>query len=951
MKRARHESSRKACASSSAGASASTSSSYISPGLVWCCYWSLVAQLAARSNGYWYGYGYSYAFAWTPSRSNYLDRLQVNVPLQKHVAFARQQKQKRCLGRSTSLGIGVDIDIDIDIDIDCHVDAEPHEAQSTRDPTAIAVKKSSLNKINANTGARTSTGRVRLPANVASLGITWSSPVSGLGTCWLQPRLRSDAAEPSSLSTSSSSSRSYIDSLKVADLKRACAERGLPKSGNKENLRDRLWKWTTDQNKREKVNITGDFLTRYFEAPTRPEETLRHGDGDVDSSKNDLEPMPNSASVPNSLAEWARTVDLNPLLLKRKEIHRQMREGRPAPQKPKAHMSASHPPLAGTGYLKSLARALRAPSSPYSSNIKVKELYTAAKQADQLGERLLAMDLLQTLLVVTPMDARVVRRLARMYTEQGDIKEAKEILRKALERQQENPWLWHGLGQLERNHGVLQLARDCFAKAIHYDATFAPAYHALGTMEHAQGNVASAMRIIKKGIEFCPSNHRLWHACGCFYRAAQMLEDADRCYRRALNLGPPTSHCFVYSALASVAYEQGDVDRARRWLVKAVEENNGRYAYGWVALSQLEEAENNVKKAQLVCTSAVAQYERGLLEMRSRLLNKKDRVNSTSVELTNQLLHNVPKYRSGDKFVHVYRNWARLEETYGSAEAVDRVYERACTAFPLDFKLLITWAQYHQKNMNHRKARELFRRARITVGHRHADPFRISAEMEMSLSNFQGARGMLRFGAQAVLSHSQLGSDTTDGRGLPLLLHTWAICEWHLGNLDRAEALFAQALRLSARKQFAAGIRSFILYSIARFKHYRGELHLAQHCIGLIMKENVFPGGLARVWALWAEIARDMKNPRLEEECVAKAALARNGHGTSTSTATKNYSDSLFESRLALEYTRSGTETMLNKDPWYIKLFGVGSQDTSALFKHVKFPAKKPDKGMKTAGQ
>lgn len=206
---------------------------------------------------------------------------------------------------------------------------------------------------------------------------------------------------------------------------------------------------------------------------------------------------------------------------------------------------------------------------------------------------------------------------------------------------------------------------------------------------------------------------------------------------------------------------------------------------------------------------------------------------------------------------------------------------------------------------------------------------------------------MLRFGAQKVLSHSPLNiTDSDDGRGLPLLIHTWAICEWHLGNYDRAEALFAQALDLSVRTQLGAGIRSFILYSIARFKHYRGELHLAQHCIGLIMKESVFPGGLARVWALWADIAKDMNNRKLEEECLAKADLARrrgqdfkNDFGSRADTTSRTSAG-----------TASGTG-MLSKDPWYIKLFGVESEDGSSLFKQLKYPTPTPDKSMRMAEQ
>jgi tetratricopeptide (TPR) repeat protein len=477
-----------------------------------------------------------------------------------------------------------------------------------------------------------------------------------------------------------------------------------------------------DQRNQNQVKITGDFLTRYFEDSATTTSTQHHDKHSANAKPAATSNM--ATSTPNSLADWARNVDLEPLLQKRKEIHRQKREGRPVT--PKQTSQRQQPQTAE--YLKSLARALKAPSSPFASNIKVKELYTASKQADQLGERMVAVDLLRTLLMVTPSDARVYRRLARMYTEQGDFVKARETLQAGLQRQKLNPWLWHGLGQLERNHGTLHLSREYFEKAIECDPTFAHSYHALGSMEHSKGNIANATRIIKKGLEYCPTNHRLWHACGDVYRAAQMMEDADRSYRRALKHGPPMSHCFAYTSLAAVAYEQGQIDLARSWLVKTLRVNNGRHAQGWVALAQLEEAEGRIQKAQLVCTSAIAQYERGLLEARQRFLRKNGQrspevplkaSNSTSsVEITNQLLRSVPRYRSGDKFVHVYRNWARLEERHGTVESVDRVYERAQIAFPQEYKLLLSWAHYHSSMFNHERARIIFQEACSKVGHR-----------------------------------------------------------------------------------------------------------------------------------------------------------------------------------------------------------------------------------------
>ncbi len=219
---------------------------------------------------------------------------------------------------------------------------------------------------------------------------------------------------------------------------------------------------------------------------------------------------------------------------------------------------------------------------------------------------------------------------------------------------------------------------------------------------------------------------------------------------------------------------------------------------------------------------------------------------------------------------------------------------------------------------------------------RNADPYRMSAELEMSLSNFEEARRILYLGTQAVLSRSN--TTAVDGNGgLPHLLHTWAVCEWHLGNLERAELLFGHALRLTGTAAEVSPIRSSILYTIARFKHHRGELHLAQHCVGLVMKENMIPGGKGKVWALWAEIAKDMKNKKLEEQCLAKLAQVRNGKD-----GNENFSEYLIArpSSDVLSAVQPKMESLLRRDPWQIKLFDGRSDASTDMFKMLKLPSK-----------
>lgn len=210
----------------------------------------------------------------------------------------------------------------------------------------------------------------------------------------------------------------------------------------------------------------------------------------------------------------------------------------------------------------------------------------------------------------------------------------------------------------------------------------------------------------------------------------------------------------------------------------------------------------------------------------------------------------------------------------------------------------------------------------------------MSAELEMSLSNFQDARKILFLGARALMEES--GNDEShDKKGLPQLLHTWAICEWHLGNLDRAEVLFDNALRLVETGEERTRIRSSILYSIARLKQHRGKPYFAQHCVALALKENSFPGGNAMLWALWAEIASDTGNKKLETECLAQYELEAGRHSDED-----DYSR-LLRARSSSEVSsavKPDVENILSRDPWQVKLFGNGSDPTKRILKRLKLP-------------
>merc|ERR1711982_268716 len=126
-----------------------------------------------------------------------------------------------------------------------------------------------------------------------------------------------------------------------------------------------------------------------------------------------------------------------------------------------------------------------------------------------------------------------------------------------------------------------------------------------------------------------------------------------------------------------------------------------------------------------------------------------------------------------------------------------------------------------------------------------------------SRGQYERARKILFWGAQAVTRSADGGLGSR--RGLAQLYVTWAVCEWHLKNVPRAEVLFDHALRLTEVGNEGSELRSIVLFCMALLQHYkRKEMYLAQHCICLCLKENSLHGGNAPVWELWAEIANEM---------------------------------------------------------------------------------------------
>lgn len=207
--------------------------------------------------------------------------------------------------------------------------------------------------------------------------------------------------------------------------------------------------------------------------------------------------------------------------------------------------------------------------------------------------------------------------------------------------------------------------------------------------------------------------------------------------------------------------------------------------------------------------------------------------------------------------------------------------------------------------------------------HRSVEPFKLFAEFEMRRQNFNDAQSVLFRGAQSAAESSD-----SNVKGLAGLYHTWGVCEYHLGNIARAEQLFNDAIRVTGSGEADANIRSLILYSMAMLEYRRGEYLLAQHCVGLSMKENLLPGGNSRIWLLWADIARKMENEKLMNRCREQAFLIIEAEkGGTASDLSRILEERASTSNSSPGRMGSAMKDMFRRTPWYTKICATGKID------------------------
>lgn len=735
---------------------------------------------------------------------------------------------------------------------------------------------------------------------------------------------------------------SQVNSLKVAELRAACAERELLTTGRKAELRNRLLIWATVQDrKRVKERLSGlrDLIRVSKSKDASAEAASRAADavaasydvGALTNKRKALTKEKKRAKKNNNRGILGLVDESYFNMTVSKDLELEVEEEEE--EEEEEIMTDEDNSMVTSASISRLAQTFNAPSSNFS-NLEVREMYLEARHADQMGDRKRSKAILAQLRTATPHDMRVVRRLSRMESEDGNLAAARSILQQGLETDPGNAHLLHGMGQLERKAGSDRAAKEYFRRAIEHDPTFPNSFHALGQLEHTRGNIRAALAVIKEGIRNCPTNHRLHHALGDVYLDANMLDLAEESYLLGLQHGPQWSKSFFYTSLSFVSYALGHSRDCRTLLRQSLEVNGGMHAQGVIALAQLEESEGDVQEAREVYRKAISRYEKKRRKRgpknKSQKSGEVEDATFDKSSLVDGQGNSYARPYSGDKWINVFKSWARMEEVHGSYETTHVVYSKAARLFPNNVGLLVQWAELQAEHGDVERGRLLYEAACHRAGGRNAEPYRKFATFEMKRKNFVEAQAVLRRGAQAVVGFVQRGGGR-GGLALADLLHTWGVCEYHLGSLTRAEQLFDDALRVTGSEEGHSAMRSLILYSMARLEFAREEYLLSQHCIGLSLKENLLPGGNSLIWKMWYRIAEKMENEHLATRCKEQAILRweeeRGGTASDLSRLlgerrrqwNKNMKSGQPPSDLP-ERTGSVMKDVFHKAPWYGKV-------------------------------
>jgi len=177
---------------------------------------------------------------------------------------------------------------------------------------------------------------------------------------------------------------------------------------------------------------------------------------------------------------------------------------------------------------------------------------------------------------------------------EGKFKEAIEKLQKATKHLPRNAQAWNHLGLAHHGAGQIEQAQRYYREALRLDVNLASARYNLGALSLEQNDLAAAIEHLTSYTAFQPQSADGWIKLGNAQTRARRLEQAERCYKNALDLRQRDPEAL--NGLGNVAFHRRRTQEAVSLFTSALGEN-AKYAPAVFNIAVVHQSQNNRQQA------------------------------------------------------------------------------------------------------------------------------------------------------------------------------------------------------------------------------------------------------------------------------------------------------------------------------------------------------------------
>ena len=208
-----------------------------------------------------------------------------------------------------------------------------------------------------------------------------------------------------------------------------------------------------------------------------------------------------------------------------------------------------------------------------------------------------------------PDFAEAWHRLGLIEQAMGQLNEAADLMRKAIQLDERQPLYFFGLGQVMQDLHEPGEAEKLFRQALTLNPDLAPAYNHLGVVLQGEQRLDDALHCFREAVRCRPGYARAFNNLGNLLKANGELPEAISSFREAIRLSP--DYRLAWVNLGKALQEFGDIAGAEESYRQAVNLDQGDLeacsSLGRAQLAQvkLDEAEQSFRHALALSPDSV----------------------------------------------------------------------------------------------------------------------------------------------------------------------------------------------------------------------------------------------------------------------------------------------------------------------------------------------------------